>query len=286
MVYGRVMIRLFLFSLLSVLLTQPGWADVPVDGALDFQPAVTPVFEKIHSFHSMVLPIIVVIAAFVLLLLIWVAVRYNAKANPKPSKTSHNTVLEIIWTAIPVVILIAIGVPSMKLLYYSDKAVNADFTLKAVGHQWYWSYEYPDHGDIAFDSYMVPEKDLKKGQLRNLEVDNRVVVPVGKAIRVLVTAEDVIHSWGVPAFGVKKDAVPGKLNETWFRVDKEGTYYGMCYEICGPNHAFMPIAVQAVSEKAFAAWVVEKGGKMPAAKKTSSLSPQALPLQLSLAKPQ
>jgi cytochrome c oxidase subunit 2 len=183
--------------------------------------------------------------------------RFRASANPVPSKTSHHTLVEVVWTVVPILILIVIAVPSFKLLYYGDKSPDAQLTIKAIGHQWYWSYEYPDNGNFTFDSNIVQEADLKPGQPRLLTTDNVVVVPVNTDVRMLVTAADVIHSWAMPAFGVKKDGVPGRLNETWFRVEREGTYYGQCSELCGQLHGFMPIEVKAVSKEAYAKWVEE-----------------------------
>ncbi|MDH5798636.1 MAG: cytochrome c oxidase subunit II, partial [Paracoccaceae bacterium] len=181
--------------------------------------------------------------------------KFNEKANPTPSKTTHNTLLEIVWTAVPVLILVAIAVPSFRLLYFADRTQDAEMTLKIVGHQWYWSYEYPDHGNFGFDSFMVAEEDLEDGDLRLLTVDNKVVLPVDTNIRLLMASEDVIHNWAMPAFGIKLDTVPGRVNETWVRIDQEGLYHGQCSELCGVNHGFMPIQVQAVSKEAYAEWV-------------------------------
>ena len=260
--------RLFVFlsAVLGLALVTPALAAIPVPWGINFQPAASPTMTKVHEFHAMLLWIIIGIVVFVTALLLIIVFRFGEKRNPTPSKTSHNTLLEVIWTAVPVLILVVIAIPSFRLLYYADKSPDPEMTIKVVGHQWYWSYEYPDHGDIAFDSYMVAEKDLKPEDrdLRLLKVDNEVVLPVDTRIQVLVTAQDVIHSWAMPAFGVKKDAIPGRMNETWFLIDKPGTYYGQCSEICGTGHAFMPIAVRAVSKAEFAAWVKEKGGKMPA----------------------
>jgi len=230
----------------------------PQPGGIGLQAAASPVKAQLEDFHTLLLWIITLITLFVLGLLVYVVVRFNRKANPVPSKTTHHTGLEIAWTVIPVLILVVIAFPSFRVLYFMDKAPNAEMTLKVTGHQWYWSYEYPDHQGIAFDSYMLPPDEVKDRNLRLLEVDNRVVVPVGADIRVLVTASDVLHSWAVPALGVKKDAVPGRLNETWFRADREGIYYGQCSEICGINHGFMPIAIEAVSREKFDAWVQQK----------------------------
>jgi len=243
--------------------------DAPVIGApkewgLSFQPSASPVKHDMVWFHDhLLLPVITVITVFVMLLLLFVMIRFNARANPKPSKTTHNTMLEVVWTLVPVIILVIIVVPSMKLLYKADKTSDAEMTLNVKGYQWYWGYQYPDHGDIEFSSYLVPEKDLKPGQVRLLSTDNPVVLPVDTNIRILVTANDVIHSWAMPSLGVKMDAVPGRTNETWTRIEKEGTYFGQCSEICGINHGFMPIEIRAVSKEAFAKWVVAQGGKMP-----------------------
>lgn len=232
-------------------------ADQPVAWGLGFQEAATPVMTAITGFHDILLYVIIAIAAFVLALMIYVSVRFNAKRNPVPSRTTHNTLIEVLWTAIPVIILLAITIPSLRLLYFSDRVQDADMTIKVVGHQWYWSYEYPDDGGFAFDSLIVAEEDLEEGQPRLLAVDEQVVVPVDTNIRILLTADDVLHSWAVPALGVKTDTVPGRINESWMRVEREGVYYGQCSELCGVNHGFMPIAVRAVSKEAYAAWVAE-----------------------------
>ncbi|MFG1478135.1 cytochrome c oxidase subunit II [Xanthobacter sp. V4C-4] len=233
----------------------------PSPWQMNLQGAASPVMESIHSFNTFLLVIITAIVLFVLVLLAVVVLRFNEKANPVPSRTSHNTLIEVAWTVVPVMILVAIAIPSFRLLHLELKVPTADITLKAVGHQWYWSYEYPDHGGFGFDSLLVPENELKPGQPRLLAVDNEVVVPVNKVIRMQVTAADVIHSFAVPSFGIKIDALPGRLNETWFKVTKEGVYYGQCSELCGRDHAFMPIAVRAVSEKDFEAWVASAKGK-------------------------
>jgi cytochrome c oxidase subunit 2 len=185
-----------------------------------------------------------------LALLGYVIVRFRASNNPTPSKVTHNTAIEVIWTVVPVLILVVIAIPSFKLLYLQKVIPESEMTVKAIGLQWYWTYEYPDHGDITFDALMVADADLQEGQPRLLETDNRLVLPVETNIRVLVTADDVIHAWAVPAFGVKIDAIPGRINETWVRIEREGTYYGQCSELCGINHGFMPIAVDAWVEKA------------------------------------
>ena len=182
----------------------------------------------------------------------------NEKRNPVPTRTTHNTLIEVIWTAVPVIILVIIAVPSFKQLYLNDVIPEADMTIKAIGHQWYWTYEYPDNGKFSFDSNMIASDQLKKGQVRLLETDTVVVVPVNATVRVQVTADDVLHAWAIPAFGVKIDAVPGRLNETWFKATREGTYYGQCSELCGVNHGFMPIRVDVVSKGKFDAWVAKQ----------------------------
>ncbi len=230
-------------------------AQAPSDWEVDFQTALSPSMERIVDFNVMVTIIIVLITAFVFGLMAWIVIRYNAKRNPTPSKTTHNTLLEVAWTIVPVIILLIIVVPSFRLLYFTDRVEDADMTLKAIGHQWYWSYEYPDHGDFTFDAVMLDEDELEEGQLRLLETDTPVVLPAGATIRLLTTADDVIHSWAVPALGVKLDSVPGRVNETWFQINREGTYYGQCSELCGTLHGFMPIKIEAVSQEAFDAWV-------------------------------
>ncbi len=224
-----------------------------------FQAAASPVMEQITGFHDWVFVVITVITLFVLCLMIYVMVRFRASANPKPTKTVHNSFLEVAWTVIPVLILVFIAIPSFRLLYYSGTVPEADMTLKTTSYQWYWSYEYPDHGGFTYDAFMVADEDLEEGQPRLLATDYDVVLPVGKTIRVLVAADPagVIHSWAVPSLGVKMDSVPGRLNETWLRIDQEGMYYGQCSELCGVNHGFMPIAIRAVSQQEFDAWVIE-----------------------------
>ncbi len=229
----------------------------PTDWQMSFQSAAAPTMEDIVGFHHMVLWIISAITVFVLALLIIVMVRFNARANPTPSRTTHNTLLEVAWTVIPVVILVVIAIPSFRILFTQLNTPPADLTVKATGKQWYWSYSYPDNGKFEFDSIMVKESELKPDQPRLLAVDNEMVVPVNKVVRVYTTGADVIHSWKVPSFGVMMDAIPGRLNEIWFKATREGVYYGQCSELCGKDHAFMPIAVRVVSEQAFNAWVEE-----------------------------
>jgi cytochrome c oxidase subunit 2 len=214
--------------------------------------------DNIVWFHDFLLWIISAITAFVLILLVVVMVRFNARANPIPSRTTHNTLIEVLWTIIPIAILTVIAVPSFKLLFFQLNTPAADLTVKATGKQWYWTYSYPDHGKFEFDSLLVrDEKQLKPDQPRLLTVDNEMVVPVNKVVRVLTTGAEVIHAFAVPSFGIKVDSIPGRVNETWFKAMREGIYYGQCSELCGKDHAFMPIAVRVVSEQAFAAWVEE-----------------------------
>lgn len=227
----------------------------PSPWQMGLQQAGSPVMADIIWFHDFLLWIITGIAALVLVLLVVVMVRFNSRANPTPSRTTHNTLLEVFWTVIPVCILVVIAVPSFRLLFFQLNTPPADLTVKVTGKQWYWSYSYPDNGKFEFDSLMLQDKDRKPDQPRLLSVDNEMVVPVNKVIRVQVTGADVIHSFAVPSFGIKIDAVPGRLNETWFKATHEGMYYGQCSELCGRDHAFMPIAVRVVSEQAFTAWV-------------------------------
>jgi cytochrome c oxidase subunit 2 len=229
----------------------------PSPWQIGLQQSASPVMDNIIWFHDFLLYIITGIAGFVLVLLVVVMVRFNARTNPIPSRTTHNTLIEIAWTLIPIVILMFIAVPSFKLLFFQLNVPPADLTVKATGKQWYWSYSYPDNGQFEFDSLMLKEGERKEGQPRLLAVDNEMVVPVNKTVRVITTGSDVIHSFAVPSFGIKIDAVPGRINETWFTATREGVYYGQCSELCGKNHAFMPIAVRAVSEQAFSAWVEE-----------------------------
>jgi cytochrome c oxidase subunit II len=222
---------------------------------IGMQPAATPVSDRLDAFHNELLVIIFLIALFVLGLLLYVMVRFSAKRNPVPTRTSHNTVIELLWTIVPVLILVVIAIPSFKLMYYMDKASNAKMTIKVTGHQWYWSYAYPDSGGLSFDSNLVPDAQLKPGQPRLLTVNNPLVVPANTTVRVLITSTDVIHSWFVPSFGVQEYAVVGRLNESWFRVERPGTYYGQCNQLCGVNHAFMPIEIRAVSADDFQRWL-------------------------------
>ena len=243
------------------------------DGRMNFQDQVTPIGEEAAWFHDFILlPLTIGISLLVLALMLWVIVRYRRAANPVPSRTSHHTLIEIIWTLVPVLILVAIAVPSIRLLANQYSPPAADVTVKVTGNQWYWTYSYPDHGDFEIVSNGLSDEDAKaRGEPRMLAVDERMVVPVGATVKLIVTAADVIHSWGVPSFWVKMDAVPGRLNETWFKTDKPGVYYGVCYELCGARHGYMPIAVEVVSQEQFAAWVAAKGGTMPGAARPAAV---------------
>ena len=223
---------------------------------LSFQEPATDLMSDIISFHSYILmPIITGISLLVLGLLLYIMFRFNSKRNVVASTTTHNTVIEILWTVIPVILLIIIAIPSFRLLYVSETIPKADLTIKAIGNQWYWTYEYPDYEDIVFDANMLLENELSDPKLRLLETDTQIVVPVNKVVKLQITSADVLHAWTIPAFGVKMDAVPGRLNETWFKANKEGIYYGQCSELCGAKHAFMPINVKVVSESEFDDWL-------------------------------
>lgn len=247
--------------LVSVFAASSAWAQsmptpsFPEPWQLGLQTPASPVAERLVAFHDFLLIIITIISLIVLALLAWCAVRYNAKANPVASKNSHNTLLEIVWTAIPVVILVVIAVPSYRLLYFMDRIEDPELTIKVTGNQWYWTYEFPDD-EIVFDSLPIPDEeiDVAAGEHRTLEVDTPLVLPVDTDIRILFTATDVIHAWTIPAFGVKLDNVPGRINETWTRITIPGKYYGQCSELCGIDHSFMPIVVHAVSKEEFEAW--------------------------------
>jgi len=235
------------------------WAGLgqPSPWQLGLQESGTPVMTDIIRFHNLLLWIITGIVILVLALLVTVIVRFNARANPVPSRTTHNTLIELIWTVAPVVILVAIALPSFRLMFFQLNTPPADITVKATGKQWFWSYTYPDNGNFEFDSLMLQDNERKPDQPRLLAVDNEMVVPVNKVVRVQAIGADVIHSFAVPSFGIKIDAIPGRLNETWFKATREGVYYGQCSELCGRDHAFMPITVRVVSEPAFADWVTE-----------------------------
>jgi len=241
-------------------LVMPGGAahaQAPTPWEMGMQPAFSPVKQQIIALHDFVLVIITLITLFVGALLAWVMYRYNAKSNPVPGRATHNTILEVAWTVIPVLILVVMAIPSFRLVYYEDRTFAPDLTIKVTGHQWYWEYTYPDKGNIDFSSYLIPDDQLKPGQLRLLAVDHPLVVPVNKNIRILETSSDVIHSFFIPSLGVQRYAIPGRTIETWVRVEKPGTYYGECNQICGTNHSRMPIEVHAVTAQEFEAWLVE-----------------------------
>ena len=250
--------RLIAFVVTSVTVFVSGAAlaasGQPEPWQLGLQKSASPVMDDIAWFHDFLLWLIVAITVFVLALLVIVVIKFNARSNPVPSRVTHNTTIEVLWTVIPVLILVTIAVPSFRLLFYQLKIPPADITVKATGKQWFWSYSYPDN-KFEFDSLMVQTKDLKPGQPRLLAVDNEMVVPVNKVVRVLVIGAEVIHSYSIPAFGIKIDAVPGRLNETWFKAEREGMYYGQCSQLCGRDHAFMPLAVRVVSDKEYAVWL-------------------------------
>ena len=251
---------------LAAFVAAPAWAQdmlgQPTPGAIDLQPAASPLKHEAIFFHNVVLmPIITIITLLVLGLLIWIAIRYNKRANPVPAKWSHNTVIEVIWTVVPVLILVGISLFSFRLLFAYHDMPEPDLTVKVTGNQWNWAYEYPDQGVAEYISNMLPE-DKAPAHLYRLAADEPMVVPVGKTVRLLITASDVIHAVALPAFGLKTDAVPGRVNETWFNAEKTGVYYGQCSELCGVDHAFMPLQINVVTEAEFAAWVASKGGSM------------------------
>jgi cytochrome c oxidase subunit 2 len=239
----------------------PALAQMPHDYQVNLQPPATPVMDRLYDFHTLLVWIITAISVFVLGLLLYVIIRFRESRNPVPSRTTHHTLVEVVWTVVPVLILVLIAIPSLRILYYSDRVESAEMTIKAIGHQWSWSYEYPDHGNFTFDSYMKPAEELAQGEPRLLATDTHVVLPVDTTIRVLITSQDVLHAWAMPSFGVKRDAVPGRINESWVRIEREGLYYGQCSELCGKDHAFMPITVEAVSKEKFQAWVTEAQSK-------------------------
>jgi cytochrome c oxidase subunit II len=246
----------------------------PTPWQIGLQDPASPVMEDVAGFHDLVLLIVTAITLFVLALLVIVMVKFNARANPTPSRTTHNTLVEVLWTVVPVLILVAIALPSFRILFKQLNTPPADLTIKATGVTWNWKYEYPDAG-FEYDSLIVPEKDLAPGQPRLLTVDNELVVPVNKVVRVLVTGFDVIHSFAVPSFGIKIDAIPGRLNETWFTATKEGWYYGQCSELCGKDHAFMPIAVHVVSDSEYNAWLGQAKKKFAAVARPTDVAAAA-----------
>jgi len=253
----RALVMLALVAVASGALAAIAWAAEPLPWQMGMQPPATPVKDRLNSFHNELLVIIFLISAFVMGLLLYVIVRFNHRRNPIPTRTSHNTVIEMLWTIVPVVILVCVAIPSFKLMYFMDRVPNPDMTIKVTGHQWYWSYEYPDQKGLAFDSNVIQDAALKPGQKRLLDVDNPLVVPVQTNIEVLITSTDVIHSWFIPSFGVQEYAIIGRINHSWFNVDRPGTYYGECNQICGVNHAFMPIKIVALPKDAFQRWLGE-----------------------------
>jgi cytochrome c oxidase subunit II len=252
----------FLSALLAIwtglAATAAAQVGAPTPDAIGLREAVTPVMESVVEFHTLVMYIITAIVILVMILLLYVMFRYNRRANPNPSKNSHNTLIEIIWTAVPVLILVVIAIPSFRLLYLQDVVPEADLTIKATGYQWYWGYEYADLEIGEFYANMIADEDIdaEAGQLRLLSTDYPLVVPVDATVRLNVTAADVIHSWAMPNFGVKIDAIPGRLNETWFRAEQAGVYYGQCSEICGLRHSYMPIEIHVVPQDVFDNWAV------------------------------
>lgn len=242
------------------LMSQTAFAGEPVPKGIGFQPAASPQAAQMQAFHNdILLWIIIGISVFVLALLVLVIILYNKHMNPKPKQFSHNVFIEVVWTVVPLIILIIIVIPSIQLLYFLDRTENPDMTLKVTGYQWYWGYEYPDHDNISFQSYMIADEDIdeSKGQRRLLSTDNVIVLPIEQNIQILITAGDVLHSWTVPALGVKMDAIPGRTNETWVRITKPGRYFGQCSELCGKDHSYMPIEVLAVTQEEFEAWTAE-----------------------------
>ncbi len=246
-----------IFSVFFFLVSFEAFGKQATDWQLSFQNPATDLMGSVVGLHNIILIVMTLVTLFVLFLLFYVSFRFSAKRNPIPSTTTHNTVVEVLWTAIPIVILVVLAIPSFKLLYQQEKRENYDMTVKVIGHQWYWEYEYPDHGDFYFESYMVQDEDLQEGDLRLLTVDNPLVIPANKNIQILITAGDVLHSWAVPSMGLKTDAVPGRLNETWVNVKEPGIYRGQCSEICGTGHGFMPVVVKVLPESEFIAWANE-----------------------------
>lgn len=229
---------------------------LPVDWQMDLQSSASPVMDRIEDFHRLLVYVIVAISLFVAALLVWIIIRYRVSANPVPSKTHHNTLLEVAWTLIPVLILVLIAIPSFRLLYFEAAMPHPDLTIKAIGKQWFWTYEYESYGAFQYDSIGLDDAKAKAaGEPRLLGVDNIVVVPVNKVVQILTTGADVIHAWTIPQFGVKIDAIPGRINSTWFKATKLGTYYGQCSELCGARHSMMPIEVKVVPQAEFDAWV-------------------------------
>jgi len=273
------MAALFFTAIMVLTGIGPALAQAPRPWQMGMQAAGSPVEQGIHSLNDLVLAIITVITVFVAGLLLWVVFRYSAKRNPVASRTSHHTWLEVAWTVLPVLILVVIAIPSFRLVYFEDRTNEADMTIKVVEHQWYWEYDYGDAAKVDFNSRLIATEDLKPGQLRLLDVDNQLVVPAGKNIRILTTSADVIHSFYIPSLGVQRYAIPGRTIETWFRVDKPGTYYGECNQVCGTNHSQMPISINAMPEADFQAWLVDAKTKFADAAPVEQI-PAAAPIAL------
>lgn len=246
------------------------WAEdvvgAPRPWEMGMQRSFSPIKDRIIGLHDLVLVIITLITLLVAVLLAIVMIRFSARKNPVPSQTTHHTLLEVAWTVLPVLVLVIIAIPSFRLIYYEDRTADPDLTVQVTAHQWYWEYSYPDKGNIDIESRYITDDDLKPGQLRLLDVDNQMIIPVGKRIRILTGSTDVIHSFFVPSLGVQRYAIPGRTIETWLEADKEGTFYGECNQICGQNHSRMPISIKAVSPAAFDAWVTQQ-------KKAASVQP-------------
>lgn len=266
-------IQTYVLSLVVSLIIMPSMAlaqglSLPEGTNFNLPAPASTTAEKIHDFHNILLWIIGGITVFVFVLLVYVVLRFNEKANPTPSKFTHNWTLEIAWIAIPTLIVLFIAILSMRLLYFQDLQKEPDMRIEVTGYQWYWGYKYPDHGDIEFMSYMIADEDIdeSKGEKRLLSTDTKVVMPIDTTVQLLISAGDVIHAWTIPDFGVKIDAVPGHVNETWVNITKPGVYYGQCSELCGKDHSYMPIEVHAVTKEEFNKWVLEQGGKLQVAK--------------------
>lgn len=268
-------IQTYVLSLVVSLIIMPSMAlaqglSLPEGTNFNLPAPASTTAEKIHDFHNILLWIIGGITVFVFVLLVYVVLRFNEKANPTPSKFTHNWTLEIAWIAIPTLIVLFIAILSMRLLYFQDLQKEPDMRIEVTGYQWYWGYKYPDNGDIEFMSYMIADEDIdeSKGEKRLLSTDTKVVMPIDTTVQLLISAGDVIHAWTIPDFGVKIDAVPGHVNETWVNITKPGVYYGQCSELCGKDHSYMPIEVHAVTKEEFNKWVLEQGGKLQVAKAT------------------
>ena len=267
-----------IMGLAGLVLTAPAWAQTPRPWQLSFQDAHSPVQQAVEGLHAMVIWLMAVVTIFVAALLAFVVWRYRASKHPKASRVSHHTALEVAWTVLPVLILVVIAIPSFRLIYFEDRTAAPDLTIKVTARQWAWEYTYPDQGGIDFISNMIADEDIKPGELRRLDVDNRLVLPAGKNIRILTTSNDVIHSFFIPSLGVQRYAIPGRTIETWVRIDKPGVYYGECNQICGTNHSAMPISVEAKTDQDFATWVEQAKTKYatnagPAAEQVAQNTP-------------